>query len=185
EISLERLRWAGVTREVALVPDSAFLVERVVDEPQLDRRLAYLRATESYPAEERPLVVQGSRHVLRHVTALAHALETALSEAGDVPVLLLETGACHGDDEFADALGQALERRVYRMAPSPTVEDVVAAIVHSRGFVGISLHGNLVAFTHGLPSAILDLAGGYSKLAAFAALVDGEDLLVRSPDELL
>jgi polysaccharide pyruvyl transferase WcaK-like protein len=185
EISRERLVRAGVDREIAVVPDSALLVDRVVSEQQLERRLAYLRGIGSYPPSGRPLVVQGSRQLLPRVDDVARALTAALEEAGEVPILLLETGACHGDGEFADALEAVLPRRVHRMPESPTVEDVVAAIVQSRGFAGLSLHGSLVAFARGLPTAILGLAGGYSKLAGFAALAGREDALVRSPDELL
>jgi hypothetical protein len=63
------------------------------------------------------------------------------------------------------------------------VEDVVAAISHSRGFVGISLHGNIAASAFDVPFAILDLAG-YTKLSAFAQLVGAEAVHVTSPDDI-
>ncbi len=176
-ISRERLERIGVTREIVVVPDSAFLVDRIVTRDQLERRLRYLREIGSYPASDRPLLVQGSRVLLSHVDAIAAALD----EAAGVPLVLLETGGCHGDREFADALQAALGAPVHRMPESPTVEDVVAAIAHSRGFVGISLHGNVVARAYGLPSAILDLGAGYSKLAGFAAVAGCEEALVLEP----
>jgi hypothetical protein len=71
------------------------------------------------------------------------------------------------------------------MPASSLVEDVVAALVNSRGFVGISLCANEIAFARRLPSAILDLGLGCAKLAGFATLVHGEEALVRTPADLL
>ena len=184
-ISHDRLLRAGVTCDVAVVPDSAFLVDRVVTDEEVERRLAYLRGIEAYPPSERPLIVQGSRALLPHVEDIARNLTSAIAETGDMPIVLLETGRCHGDEDFAAAIAPYLSGHVYRMPASPLIADIVAAIVHSRGFVGISLHGNVIAFAHGLPSAILDLGLGYSELGEFAALVHGEDALVRTPADLL
>ncbi|MGD0272603.1 MAG: polysaccharide pyruvyl transferase family protein [Gaiellaceae bacterium] len=185
DISRDRLLRAGVTREIAVVPDSAFLVDRVVADEQIERRLGYLRGIESYPSSERPLVVQGSRALLPCVEDIAGALANAMAEAGDVPIVLLETGPGLGDEDFAKAIAPYLRGRVYRMPASPLVEDIVAAISHSRGFVGVSLRGNVITFARGLPSAVLDLGTDYSKLAGFVALARCEDALVRSPVELL
>jgi hypothetical protein len=180
EISRDRLLRAGVTREIVVVPDSAFLIDRIVTESQIARRLAYLRGVGSYPASKQPLIVQGSRALLPHVAAIAEAL----AEAEDIPIVLLETGPCHGDGEFAEAIANTLGGHIYRMPANPTVADVVAAIVSARAFVGLSLHGNEIAVAYGVPNAILDLGLGYSKLAGFAALARCEDALVRSPEEL-
>jgi hypothetical protein len=185
DISRDRLRRAGVTREIAVVPDPAFLVDRVVTDEQIEHRLGYLSGIESYPSTERPLVVQGSRALLPHVEDIARALVDAIAEVGDVPIVLLETGPCHGDEDFARTIAPYLSGQVYRMPASTIIEDIVAAIVHSRGFVGISLHGNVIAFARGLPSAVLDLGTDYSRLTGFADLAHCEDTLVRSPAELL
>jgi polysaccharide pyruvyl transferase WcaK-like protein len=180
EVSRERLERIGVTRDIRVVPDSGFLLRRLFTDEQLGRRLRQLRELGCYPASEPPLVVQGSQMLLEHVNAVT----SSLAEAGDVPILLLETGTCHGDAEFADALAERLDGRVLRMPESPTVEDIVAAIVHARGFAGISLHGNIVALASGIPNAIFDLGVGYSKLAGMAALVGCESSLVRTPEDV-
>jgi hypothetical protein len=185
DVSRDRLLRAGVRRDVVVVPDSAFLVDRVFDADVIDRRLAYLRGIESYPAEEQPIVIQGSRALLPHAESIGRSLSGALAKAGGVPVVILETGPCHGDEAFAEAIAPYLSGAVYRMPGSPLVEDIVAAIAHSRGFVGVSFHGSVIAFARGLPGAILDLGLGYSQLAGFATLVRGEDTLVRETRDLL
>lgn len=184
EISRDWLLRAGVTREIAVVPDSVFLVDRVVSDDQIERRLDYLRGVGSYPATEPPLVVQGSSALLPHVEDIADALASVIAETGDVPVVLLETGSLRGDDEFAAAIAPYLHGDVYRMPESPIVEDIVAAIAYARGFAGSSLHGNEIAFARGLSSAVLDLGTGSSSLAGLAGLVRCEDALVRSSAEL-
>ena len=81
---------------------------------------------------------------------------------------------CHGDGEFADAIAPFLPiGPTYRLPQAFVVEDVVAAIAHSRGFVGSSLHGSITAFVFDMPFSILNLSG-YTKLAAFAAMAGSE-----------
>lgn len=185
DLSRDRLLHAGVTRDIAVVPDSAFLVDRVTDDQQIERRRDYLRGIDSYPSAESPLVVQGSGVLLPHVEEIAETLTSAIAEVGDVPIVLLETGTSHGDGDFAEAIAPYLRGDVFRMPASSIIEDIIAAIAYSRGFVGISLRANVVAFARGLPSAVLDLGSDYSKLAEFTKLVRCEDALIRSPSELL
>jgi len=183
-LSRERLLRTGVEREIAVAPDSAFLVARILPERLLEKRLAYLRGIDSYPGDgEPPLVVQANRAFLPHVDALGPALAAGLEDHPGVPIVLLEAGPCHGDGEFADAIAPFITGRVHRMPEGATVEDVVAAIASARGFVGSSLHGNIVSFAYGVPSAILNLLA-YSKLDGFAALVQREEALVTSPIDI-
>jgi len=184
EISRERLLRAGVEREVEVVPDSGFVVDRILPRQVLAKRLEYLRALEAYPSSEPPLVVQGSAALLPFVDDIGRGLAQALDDAGSVPVVLLETGPCHGDRRFTDALAPHLRRPAHRMPAGASIEDIAAAIAHARGFVGISFHGNVTAFVHGVPNTILNLVG-YSKLDALAGLIGGgRHGLVSSVDDL-
>lgn len=183
EGSRARLVRAGVERDVSVVPDSALVLKRLFAHDVLERRLGYLKAIRAFPTEGNPLALQGSRALLPHVEAIGRALAPMLEEE-DVPVLLLETGPCHGDGEFADAISPYLPPdRTYRLPESVVVEDLVAAISHSRGFVGISLHGSITALAFDVPFAILDLVG-YAKLSAFAQLVGAEAVHVTSSDDI-
>jgi hypothetical protein len=97
-------------------------------------------------------------------------------------VVVLETGPCHGDHDFAEALIRRVPS-ARRLPRELSVEDMVAAIAGSRGFVGISLHGNIAALVFGLPSAILDLAK-YSKLDGFARLTGTMERRAAAADEV-
>jgi hypothetical protein len=120
ERSHERLVAAGVTGEIAVVPDSAFLLDRLFPPATLGPPRDGLRACGAYPAEGRPLVLQGSAALLEHVDALVAAIPPG------VDVVLLETGGCHGDDRFADALAEPIGPPVFRGASS--LEEVAAAV---------------------------------------------------------
>lgn len=181
DVSKRRLEESGVARGVALVPDPAVLLPRLLESALLDRRLRYLRAIGSYPVRGSGLVVQGSRVLLRLVEELA-APVARIAEDLSVPVVLLETGPSHGDGEFAAALEERLPDPVHRVS-DVGVEDVAAAIAGSVGFVGNSLHGNITAFAFGRPHAILGL-NGESKLEGFARLIEAETALARRPEEV-
>src|SRR5262245_42292271 len=154
EISLERLRAAGVTAKVDVVPDSALLLSRLFPRDVLGRRLRFLRAIDAYPADEPPLVIQGSGGLLPALEPLAQAITAAVKLNNQpIPIVLLETGPCHDDGAFASALAARLPMRVYRVGDGATVEDIVAAIVHARALASISLHAAITAFQHGVPTA--------------------------------
>ena len=183
ELSRSRLVRAGVENEIAVVPDSALLLNRLFSGELLQRRLGYLKSIRAFPAESPPLVVQGSRALLPYADEIGRSLAYGLG-GSDIPVLLLETGPCHGDGEFADAIAPFLPvGNVYRLPQAFVVEDVVAAIAHSRGFIGSSLHGSITAFVFDVPFSIINLSG-YTKLAAFAEMAGAEAVLVSSPTDL-
>jgi len=182
ELSRQRLVRAGVEREIAVVPDSGFLAERVLPRPLLEKRLRYLRAIGSYPVSEPPVVVQGSVLLVERAEEIGSALRAALEER-PAPVVLLETGPCHGDGEFADALARHLTGPVFRMHGGVGLEDIASAIVHARAFVGISMHAAVIAFAYGVPAATLNLVG-FSKLDSLSQLLESERTLVRRGEDL-
>jgi len=180
DASRRRLERAGVDREIEVVPDPAVLLPRLIPDEVLDRRLAYLRGAGAFPDDAPALVVQGSRTLLDASADLAAAV-ARLAEEQDAEVVLVESGPVHGDAELADALAGALSRPARRV--SGGVEDVLAAIRGSAGFVGSSLHGNIAALVYGRPHVVLGW-GGESKLDAFARSIDREEALVTSPDDV-
>jgi polysaccharide pyruvyl transferase WcaK-like protein len=180
DVSLRRLRAAGVSREVEVVPDPAFLSPRVFASRLLQKRLAQLRVSTGFP-EEAPLVVQGNAGSLPHVPALAAALSRLREERDLAGVVIVETGPCHGDGEFAQALAKALPGSV-RLPPGG-LADVTAAIASSAGFIGTSLHGNITALGYDRPHLVLAW-GGETKLEGFAAAIDNPDCLVERADDI-
>jgi lipopolysaccharide transport system ATP-binding protein len=177
--SRARLEAAGAGEGVVIVPDSAFALDRLFPPGTLDAARDELRARGAYPAEGRPLVLQGSTALLEHVDALAPSV-------GDRPVVLLETGRCHGDDRFADAMAESLGEHVHRVRGDASLEEMVAAIAGASGYAGISMHGAITAMVYGVPTLILDLGRDYySKLAGLTEVLGRDDLRATAvPDRI-
>ncbi len=165
-LSRERLRATGTEQEVALVPDPIVLITRLFPAETLRKRLGHLRAVDGYPADERPLVLQGSAAVAGHVEQFARAVNEAAQHHPGLPIVLAALAPVQGDAEFADALASRIEGPVYRLPAEVTLEDLVAAIANARAFVGSSLHGYLTALAFGVPGALVS-DGGQSALDAF------------------
>jgi lipopolysaccharide transport system ATP-binding protein len=182
ETSKARLEAAGVDREIAVVPDSGFLLPRLFPPEVLAKRLEFLRLMEWYPREEPALVVQGNRSLVELAPGIARAVSRVREEL-DASIVTVETGPCHGDGEFADALRGALPGRVYRLPTEAGVEDLVAAIASSAGFIGISFHGNVMAFVSGRPSVMLN-PNGQSKLDGLARMIGNTDAVVEKADDI-
>ncbi|WP_367133755.1 polysaccharide pyruvyl transferase family protein [Saccharothrix sp. HUAS TT1] len=175
ELSLERLRACGVETDVAVVPDLGFLLDRLVEPEVLAERLRYFKFMGWYPEDRPALIVQANRSAVHRAAELAKVLEWALDEAVPADVVLLETGPCHGDDLFADALTARLPGRdVYRLPGGMPPEDVLAAIHGSMGVVAMSFHANIAAFVYGKPWVVLDLSD-QSKLRALAETMGAPD----------
>jgi len=177
EISRERLRQVVPDREIVLVPDSAFLLERLFSRDELEERRRRLRDKGEFPREARPLVLQGS------VALLPFAASIADAAAGiDCGVVLLSTGPCHGDDEFAAALAERLPN-AYRLGSDATLVDIAAAIAGASGFVGISLHGTITALVYDVPVVVVNPVG-YTKLDGLAEVVGIPESVIHAVEEL-
>ncbi len=176
EPSLAGLRAAGIDLAVAVVPDPVYLLPRLLPVGELAGRVDRLRTTGALPPGD-TLLVQGSRSLVPHVEAIARGVEAVCGSHGLTPVLV-ETGPIHGDGEFASALAGLLEHAV-RLPATAGADDLTATIAWSSGFVGNSLHGNIVAAAYDRPGLMLDLAGqsqlrGAGELLGAAERVVGE-----------
>jgi polysaccharide pyruvyl transferase WcaK-like protein len=182
--SERRLRDAGVTGDISVVPDSGLLLQRVLPEALLRDRLEILRRRRCYPPGP-TLVVQGCDLLVPHADRIAAALCERLDRSAEpTDVVLLETGRCRADGRFADALAERLgPRRTWRLPADAGVSDIAAAVWGGVGFAGSSLHGSITALVCGRPFVIVDPAHE-PKLAGFAALAGVDDRLVRDPATL-
>ncbi len=151
EASRESLVAAGVDREIEVVPDPILLVGDFFPAEVLARRLRFLRTMGWYPADRAPLLLQGGADLVRRAPGVAEAVRAVLGELGHPPLVLIETGPCHGDGAFLDALAPALPGPVHRMPAAVSLEDVAAALAHARAFAGSSVSGCLTALAYGVP----------------------------------
>lgn len=182
ELSRQRLVDAGVEREIEVVPDPAFLLDRLYPRWLLEKRIDFLRSIDRYPEQGTAIVVQANTDYVSHAAAIAEQLAGIAADRDDCTVVLAETGPCHGDGVFAGALERELPARVIRLGTAG-LEDLAAAIAYSGGFIGSSLHGNIAAVVFGKPQVVLN-AAGQSKLDGFGRLVENADGVVDKPERI-
>jgi hypothetical protein len=181
ERSLARLRSVGIDREIAIVPEPIYLLPRLLPVGALAERIGRLRETGALPPGD-ALLVQGSRSLLPHADAIAGQIEELCGLRSLTPVHV-ETGPIHGYGEVADALAVRLADAV-RLPATADADDLTAAIAWSSGFVGDSLHGNIVAAAYDRPGLMLDPAGrskhGEAELLEALERVVGDAAMITS-----
>ncbi|MGH9264626.1 MAG: hypothetical protein ACRD1D_08035, partial [Acidimicrobiales bacterium] len=133
----------------------------------LERRLEYLRVMGWYPREGDALIVQGEG-------ALAGRVDQLLADHPGMTPVVLEL---HEDDA-------APAGAPHRLPGSACVEDVVAAIAASAGFVGSSPVGCLAALCYGRPSVQLPVGDLPDAYATAVKAGWGEDALTAMQAEV-
>ncbi len=181
EQSAEKLGRCGVQREIHVAPDLIVTLSEQFDHTALARKGQEILAG-SGVKDERPIICFQSKdyphfqvnEILEHL--LNYQTKT------DSQVILLPLGYCHSDHEFLQRLatqsGGALKYiNLY------SVFDLMSVIAASDLFVGTSLHGNITAFSFGIPHLIGPLP--VDKADGFLRAVDLPlDLKLRSWNEL-
>jgi polysaccharide pyruvyl transferase len=163
--SRKRLLATGTEQQIDLVPDPAVLISRLFSKETIRKRLAYLRAVDSYPADDEPVVLQCDE------AATPESVSEIVQTYPDVPIVLVALGPDDSDTQLADSL-PAREQRVYRLPVAVMVEDLVAAIAGARAFIGSSWAGGLTAlgFSHAadLQERVAAADAHFDELAAIA-----------------
>jgi len=178
DLSRARLEAAGVEREIAVVPDSALLLPRVLTPATLAGHREHLRADDRYPADGPVVVVQGNHTMSAFAAPLAAALTAKVPGAR---VVLVSVSPCHEDGRFADEVAAALPGRAWRVPDDSPLEAVAAAIAGADCFLGVSLHGAITAHAYGRPHVTFD-PFGHPKLEGFADLVGTRGWIAHDPE---
>lgn len=150
------LRAEGI--DAPLCPDPAVMVEQcfgeVIRHHQQQGAVKALR--EAFP--QGYLACQFSADFADDASldALAQGLAAAAAETG-LGLALFRAGAApwHDDSALLEELQHRLPPGTARLFPSLLVWDICALIAASRGMVGSSLHGRIVALAYGLPRVSL------------------------------
>ncbi len=154
-------RLVPASMRVELVPDMVSAIVGYLPAVECSRRARVL-LEESGIGKRAYLCFQG------HAAVCGNEVETAaflrqLHERTGMPIVLLEVGACLGDTPFLERLSQECGFPLVTSVQQGrriAMADKVAIVAASAGFVGSSLHGNIIARAYGLPH--LSFVGAYS-----------------------
>ena len=155
-VTRDALRREGI--EAALCPDPAVMVADCFGEVirRRQRQGAVKALLETCP--QGYLACQFSADFGDDATldVLAQGLFRASAEAG-LGLVLFRAGSApwHDDPELYGKVQRRLPPGTVRVFPSLHLWDICALIAASRGAVGSSLHGRIVALAHGLPQVSL------------------------------
>lgn len=179
ERSRQLLEQAGVEREIAVAPDSALVMDRVLTPDALAATRDRMRSVGLLPPDGPTLVVQGN-HTM---SPLAEPLARALDElAPDLQIVTVSVSPCHHDELFAEALRNRTSRQAWDVPPDAALEEVAAAIAGATVYLGVSLHGAITAVTYRRPTVTYD-PFHQAKLAGFVELAGIPDSRTSDPVE--
>ncbi len=156
EQSREKLMRAGVSREVRVAPDLIVTLGDYFPHEAEARKGRAILSRWGVDAERPVLCFQCKPHPGFSADRISGQLEQYRRRTG-AEVVLLPLGYCHRDHVFLTELAKK-SGGAFKYVRVYTVYDMLAVIAASGMFVGTSLHGNITAFSYGIPHLFGPLA---------------------------
>lgn len=157
EISANKIRSVHSKAIVTAAPDFLIGIRHFYDADYLRKLAKELISEVNGELGRRYLIFQGSEAIFPHLQFICNALHRFSMESG-MQVLLLPLGLCHGDNKTLRHL-EVISNYKFRVVNALTVQGMLAMIAFSSLFVGISMHGNIVARSFGVPHVFGPLPG--------------------------
>ena len=190
----EKLRRAGVERDIHVAPDLAITLSDQFDkEAQITRGREILSAI-GIKSEISFLCFQCKPYPGFSEEEIVSELKR-YQERTNSPVVLLPTGYCHGDAQFLQRLARRSGGSL-KYANVTSIADILSVIAASDLFIGTSLHGNITAASYGIRHLLGPLPVGKAagfldvmnlspelKLRSWAEMNDKIDFAVELPSE--
>ncbi len=149
--SRDLLASAGIASPIAVVPDTALDVTSVWSPTELESEYHRFLVERNLDAQEDLIVFHAKRRYGQGgVEVMAEGIRGICEHWGATPVLLA-IGPCHGDDAVAREVGECLGSNAVVVERPGSLKRVTALLASSRGYVGSSLHGAIVATAFGRP----------------------------------
>jgi len=173
EDSAEKLLRAGIDCEVRVAPDLTVTLSDQFDRNELACRGRDILSRFEVQSDRPLLCFQSQPYPGFDTDEILRELKR-YQERRATEVVALPLGYCHGDHEFLKGLAKRSDGAI-KYADVSSVFDMLAIIAASDVFVGTSLHGNITAFSFGIPHVFGPLP---------VAKVDGFLRVVNLPLEL-
>ena len=149
EDSAEKLLRAGIDCEVRVAPDLTVTLSDQFDRNELACRGRQILSRFEVQSDRPLLCFQSQPYPGFNTDEILRELKR-YQERRATEVVALPLGYCHGDHEFLKGLAKRSDGAI-KYADVSSVFDMLAIIAASDVFVGTSLHGNITAFSFGIP----------------------------------
>lgn len=179
--SRDKLREAGVTRDIEVSPDLVVALSDFHDRDEERLKGAALLASHGVDTTKEIICFQSYPQPPESEIQILQQL-TALKKKMGAEIVLLPIGYCHGDSLF---LKQLAERSGGSLTYIDThsVHAMISVIAACNLFIGTSMHGNITAFSFGIPHLLGPVAA--DKTEGFLAVVGlPADLKLKSWSQL-
>lgn len=154
--SREKLLKAGVRNDIVVAPDVAVLTSKLFPKNELDSLRNEALNSIGFESDQSYFCYQMSEVGINNVHQIARCVSEITQKYG-LKAVLLPLGLCHGDLPALQAVSN-LVPDVARVLKTNNIWHMLAMIAHSTLFVGVSLHGNVVAYSYGVPHLFLPLS---------------------------
>jgi GT2 family glycosyltransferase/polysaccharide pyruvyl transferase WcaK-like protein/glycosyltransferase involved in cell wall biosynthesis len=179
-LAVRDIESARVLRELSInasvVPDTAVEVSGLWSAQELQQEFTRLHAAGRWPRDRYLALHLREWYVNSDPIRLAENIKQICDSQG-AAALLMSVGGCHGDEAFASRIMEHLESYPASLFVPDSLRSVAAAIRHSVGYVGSSLHGAITAFSFARPF-ILVADQSRKKFSGFLAHIDAANLQV-------
>jgi hypothetical protein len=149
EQSAEKLRRAGISQQLHVAPDLAVVLSDHFKREELVRRGREILSRLEVDVDRPIVCFQSQPYPGFSEAEIVTQLSDYAARSG-AEIVLLPLAYCHGDHEFLRGLWQRAPTRL-KYADVYSVFDMMAIIAGSDLFIGTSLHGNITAFSFGIP----------------------------------
>ena len=156
-ISAEKLKKTGISSHIVVAPDFLIGISKYFEKSRLRQQAESLQLTADHDPKNPYLCFQISVAGMNHLGIIGSALRDFSRRQG-LKVLLLPLGFCHHDREVLQKFS-AMSGSEFKFVNVSTIEQMLAVIAHAAMFVGISMHGNIVARSYGVPHLFGPLPG--------------------------
>jgi len=156
-ISADKLKNTGVSSHIVAAPDFLIGISKYFEKNCLRQQAESSLLEAGHDPKNPYLCFQISAAGLNHLGVIGSALRD-FSRRQSLKVLLLPLGFCHHDREVLQKLS-AMSGSEFKFVNVSTIEQMLAVIAHAAMFVGISMHGNIVARSYGVPHLFGPLPG--------------------------
>ena len=149
EQSRKKLVDIGVSRQIDVAPDAIVCLSDYFDKEEEKRKGEDILRRFGIKTDRGIICLQSPPQSLDYEEDFMAAL-SEIKSMTDAEIVLMPIGFCHRDDVFLRNVA-AKSGGSYTYADVRSIYDMISVIAASKVFVGTSMHGNITAFSFGIP----------------------------------